>query len=411
MKTPMLQSFRLENFKAVRDSGTVKFGPLTAFIGNNGSGKSSLIEGLETLHSIVTEGVDKAMQQWRGIEHIWHQGLSRQLRMSKDGVAYHVNPMRFYLRGRAGENLTPFTSSTEVTLRPGGNELLIYQERVSFTRGPKYERDPTGKITAQPTRSTKPGEEVSGPAFRAQLDDRGYFRQAEPLSNDNSLLEQVQTTAKFISAWQFLTLIPQNMGAPIPQSRTGGTIRLAKDGSNIAQYLLDIRTKDSNAFDGIVETLQYVLPYTRDLQPSLTSELERTVYLQLTEADFKVPGWLLSTGTLRLLCLLALLRHPDPPPLIVIEEIENGLDPRTVNLVVDEIRDAVEAGRTQLILTTHSPYLLDLLTLSHIVLVERVDGKPTFTRPADRESLHEWAKEFAPGQLYTMDLLSRKDGK
>jgi len=44
----------------------------------------------------------------------------------------------------------------------------------------------------------------------------------------------------------------------------------------------------------------------------------------MTEGDFKIPDWLLSSGTLRILALLALFRHPTPPPLIVIEEIENG---------------------------------------------------------------------------------------
>ena len=62
-----------------------------------------------------------------------------------------------------------------------------------------------------------------------------------------------------------------------------------------------------------------------------------------------MPGWLLSTGTLRVLALLALLRHPHPPSLIMIEEIENGLDPRSVHLIVDEIRNAVEMGLTQVI--------------------------------------------------------------
>jgi predicted ATPase len=199
------------------------------------------------------------------------------------------------------------------------------------------------------------------------------------------------------------------MGSPRPQKRTGGPIRLAKDGSNIAEYLLSIRKLDQNAFDGIVETLQYILPYARDLQPALTSELERTVYLQMTEGNFKVPGWLLSTGTLRILALLALLRHPKPPPL-VIEEIENGLDPRTIHLLVDEIRTAVESARTQLILTTHSPYLLNLLDLSHIVLVDRINGEPTFSRPADQKSLQEWTENFGQGRLYTMDLLGRKTG-
>lgn len=186
--------------------------------------------------------------------------------------------------------------------------------------------------------------------------------------------------------------------------------RLAKDGSNIAQYLWTIYKQDISAFNGIVETLQYVLPYASDLQTSITSELERNVYLQLTEEEFKIPGWLLSTGTLRILALLAVLRNPNPPPLIVIEEIENGLDPRTIHLIIDEILNIVESGSSQVIITTHSPYLLDLVLLSHIVLVERDrKGQPIFTRPSDQKYLSEWIKDFSPGQLYTMGKLSKEE--
>jgi predicted ATPase len=135
--------------------------------------------------------------------------------------------------------------------------------------------------------------------------------------------------------------------------------------------------------------------------------IERLVYLEMTEDEFRVPGWLLSTGTLRILALLACLRHPDPPPLLVVEEIENGLDPRTIQLLVEEFRAAIHARKTQIIVTTHSPYLLDLLDLSHIVVVERVDGEPVFSRP-DKERLREWSKSFAPGRLYTMGRLTRE---
>ena len=69
MKLP-LTSFKLKNFKAVRDSKTIKFTPLTVFIGNNGSGKSSIIEGLQTYQRIMTDGLDEAMNLWRGFEHI-----------------------------------------------------------------------------------------------------------------------------------------------------------------------------------------------------------------------------------------------------------------------------------------------------------------------------------------------------
>jgi predicted ATPase len=144
---------------------------------------------------------------------------------------------------------------------------------------------------------------------------------------------------------------------------------LERDGSNIGQYLLSLRDASVDAFEGFLEALRYVVPYVRDLQATISDAIERRAYLEMTEEDFKVPGWLLSTGTLRVAALLACLRHPTPPPLLVVEEIENGLDPRTLHLVVEEIRAAITAETTQVLLTTHSPYLLDLLDLSHIVVV------------------------------------------
>jgi predicted ATPase len=217
---------------------------------------------------------------------------------------------------------------------------------------------------------------------------------------------ELQRLAEHIRAWQFLSLQPERMGMPIPQKRTAGQVRLAKDGSNVADYLFDIQRLDTAALDGIVQAIGYVLPFASNLQPLLTSELEHKAYLQLTEGSFKVPGWMLSTGTLRVLALLALLRHPTPPPLILIEELENGLDPRSMHLLVEEIRTAVLGGITQVVLTTHSPYLLDLLQLDQLVLVARDEkGEPRFRRPASDSTLREWAKEFAPGRLYTMGSL------
>jgi hypothetical protein len=68
----------------------------------------------------------------------------------------------------------------------------------------------------------------------------------------------------------------------------------------------------------------------------------------------------------------------------------------------------VESGLSQVILTSHSPYLLDLLDLSHIVLVERINGQPIFTRPVNDKELQKWSKRFGPGKLYTMGRLSTR---
>ncbi len=368
-----LQSVRVRNFKAIVDSRIVKLGSLTAFIGQNGAGKSSLIEALETYQAIVRDGLDLAMQRWLGIEHARHKGQE-----TKERLGQAVNPISFDLAlGSSPRKVSRVSMS--VSNDPAFNHVFISDERITFQDGTVVGRDPIGA---------------------SQTYGKGRSILNAPMADARDLAEHVLN-------WQFLTLSPERMGLPVPQKRTGGGVRLARDGSNIADFLLDLRRQDQSAFDGIVATMGYVLPYAKDLQTSLTTEIERKAWLQLTEADFKVPGWMLSSGTLRLLALLALLRHPKPPPLILVEELENGLDPRSMHLLVEEIRNAVLDGVTQIVLTTHSPYLLDLLTLDHLVLVERDgSGAPRFRRPADDASLANWAGEFAPGKLYTMGSLS-----
>ena len=63
-----LKSISLKNFKAIQNSKTIKYTPLTVFIGNNGSGKSSIVEAMETFQSIVLSGLDEAMTPWYGFE-------------------------------------------------------------------------------------------------------------------------------------------------------------------------------------------------------------------------------------------------------------------------------------------------------------------------------------------------------
>ncbi len=370
-----LQSLRIRNFKAVVDSKTVKLGPLTAFIGNNGAGKSSLIEALETYQAIVRDGLDAAMQRWLGIEHVRHKAQEAKERMGK-----LVNPVSFELALGESPRKVRRLSMT-VNNDPAANRMLIASERVTDLAGDFTERN-----------------------MLDSLPPHGAGRSILTVPVDLGMT----MVANEVLAWQFLTLSPERMGLPVPQQRTKGAVRLATDGSNVADFLLDLRRQDANAFNGIVETMAFVLPYAKDIQPTLTSsEIERKAWLQLSEDTFKVPGWLLSTGTLRMLALLALLRHPSPPPLIVVEEIENGLDPRSIHLIVEEIRSAVLAGVTQVVVTTHSPYLLDLLTLEHLVVVERdAEGHPRFIRPADHKNLQAWAQEFAPGKLYTMGNLT-----
>ena len=211
-----LQSFRLHNFKAVRDSGVVKFTPLTVFIGNNGSGKSSLVEGLETFQSILIADLDTAMQQWHGFEQIRNQFPKRKLLQPVEERSRFTEPMRFELRGSIMPRymeLRDYHAMMEVnagTNKLGDDiEIFIQREQGSLKGEIEYVRDAAG--VADIVKGTEPaGWWELPPSFRA----------------DHSSLRGMLISS--VPKWQFLSLVPQAMSLPVPQKRTGGEIRIGE---------------------------------------------------------------------------------------------------------------------------------------------------------------------------------------
>lgn len=375
----MIKSIQVHHFKAIERTNKIKIKqPLTAFIGFNGVGKSSLLEALEMFRAIVTEGLDTALNPWKGFEHVYYQGKKSARQFERNGLKQTYAPIQFNLDYTFNDQKINLTIS--IGQETGDKELVYFVEeriRIDGHERVRLADDNFIKI------NLKEGLNIS------------------PVHPDRSIISDQPEIRRYIDSWQFLSMNSFLMGNPSVKRRTGGFSLLHKNGDNIAEYLLAIRDKSIDAFDGILDTLRTVLPYAKDIQPRVSREIEKMVYLQMTEEDYKLPGWVFSTGTLKLLALLAVLRNPEPSPLIVIEEIENGLDPRTIHLVVEEIRQYVESGAGQVLVTTHSPYLLDLLSIQQIVFAERKDGKLVFSRPADSEEVLQWSKRFAPGQLYT----------
>jgi len=406
MNNLAIKNFRIKHFKAIQDSGTVELSPLTVFIGSNGSGKSSFIEGLETYKTCIKQGLYVAMEQWQGFEQIQNRLTPHE--------SETLGTIEFELH-RIIDTST-FSANMSVSL-DAESELFIQSEKLFFEDKLIVERQANNAFYFPELDSfdfsVPAGSEFSilskaNSALWAALSR--YMNSTRSSSSATILmkwLKNINKSKQFWESfdWQFIMLNPDAMKRPVLQKRTGGEIRLNKNGSNIARYLLSIRKLDQAVFASILETLQEILPYAQELQVILGTELEHGVYLQLTEKEQQLASFLLSTGTLRVIALLALLRHPKPPPMIVIEEIENGLDPQTISLIIREIRKVVKAGKTQVIVTTHSPYLLDLLQLEDIVIVERdTTGQPQFFRP-DSEVVLAELKKSTLGKLYTMGKL------
>lgn len=378
----LLRSISVENYKAILETGLVPLEPLTVLIGNNGSGKSSLIEAARTYQRIVLEGVDAAFADALGFEHVRNKWLLTEAKWAVESAGAIRIRLRTSLSG-FGECEATLAINTEAS----GNQVFIQDEIIHSPGSLYFDRNRTEGTLA--LGRAHPGKSLA----REWLGAAPFV--------------------EFVERWQFLLLNPDLMGHPRAKRRAGGRMALSLDGDNLAEYLLDLRDQSTAAFDEVVQAMSFVLPYATEIQPQLASDLDRRVYLELVEQSsasrsYRVPGWLFSTGTLRMLAIVALLKHPDPPPVIFIEEIENGLDPRTIGLVVDLLRDATESGRTQVIATSHSPYLLDLLELKDLVLCQRDEyGGPKFIRADSDKALEDWRQDFTPGKLYTMGRLQR----
>lgn len=388
-----IKSIAVENFKALRASGTVRLKPLSVVIGNNGSGKSSLMEAVETYVRVVTLGVDAAMEHWQGFEHIRHKAAQSQ-QTSTATLANQPHAMKFALNVK--------TDGVAAKLRLDVNTFnqgnLLYIQREFYEQGVDFVERNAGSISAGVSYSNVLQPDVE--------------RALKTLDGGKSLLPSLSLFDNVTQALRdmlFLRLNPDTIGQLQTVKRSERRIKLASDGANIAEYLIDLRERSSSAFEDVTRALQYVLPYASDVEPKvLDAGVLRRSYVQLLEEKYEIPGWLMSSGSLRVLPLIATLLDPEPPPVVFIEEVENGLDPRTVGLVVDLMRAAASSGRSQVIATTHSPYLLDMLDLDDVLLCERGPKGPSFSWPASRKEMKAWRDRFMPGKLYTMSALQHE---
>lgn len=124
-----------------------------------------------------------------------------------------------------------------------------------------------------------------------------------------------------------------------------------------------------------------------------------TAQLFLQEQDVVIPASRLSDGTLRFLCLLAILCHPNLPPLICLEEPELGMHADMMPVLADLLKEASQ--RSQIIVTTHSDGLVDEMSdqPESVLVCEKHEGQSRMRR-LDGKGLRSWLEKYSLGQLW-----------
>lgn len=146
---------------------------------------------------------------------------------------------------------------------------------------------------------------------------------------------------------------------------------LADDASNLSTALFTLRERDPDAFTQLTRDLRSCLPGLEGIEFTRLGGAASSIVVQLHEQGLHAPIDLAdaSFGTVRVLALLLALHEPEPPRLTVIEEVDHGLHPYALDVLVDRMREA--SGRTQLIVASHSPTLVNRLEPEEIVICDR----------------------------------------
>ncbi len=378
----LLKAIKLTNFLSFGDSTeTVELSPLNVIIGPNGSGKSNLIEAIELIRS-APKDLLTPIRDGGGVRDWLWKGASKHNPVATIDAVFE-NP-----RGPAA--LRYVLSFTEVAQR-----FEIIDERVEnespdvgYSRPYFYYHFDGGHsiINVKGNERHLQREDIEPTAsILAQRKDPDQYPELTYLGSAFSRI-------RLYREWSFGRYTTPRL----PQKADLPNELLEPDASNLG-LVLNRLGRDPAVKKRLLEALRALYEGIDDYYVDVQGG---TVQVFFHEGRLPIPATRLSDGTLRYLCLLTILCHPNPPPLVCIEEPELGLHPDVLPTLANLLREASE--RMQLIVTTHSDVLVDALTDSpESVLVADKTVGGTILRRLDAQKLKPWLESYRLGQLWT----------
>ena len=373
----------------------LELGPLNVLIGPNGSGKSNLLHVLELLRSVPSD-LDAHVVKTGGMsEWLWKGPDSRDtgtVEITLDGVAgWQVGSggikYMLSLRGNPVGQIAAIADENVWMKVDGGEWRRVYG--LNGGRPVVAARRPDQPYEGREDVELKAGEFSIVKSVIAQLQDVGTYPEISFL---NLCLGTIHLYSVF------------DVGPESPLRRPELTLhlpgRLASNGANLSSVLNALGKANVNVWRTLSGGLRDFYPRVKYLADR--SELANTIQTVIHEQGMQtsIPTSRMSDGTLRYLCLLAILCQPEPPALICLEEPEAGLHPDIIPEVAKLLQEASQ--RTQLIVTTHSDILVDALsdTPEAIIVTERGENGTEFQR-LDKNDLTVWLEKYSLGELWT----------
>jgi predicted ATPase len=401
----MLTSIKIEGYKSLKDA-SVKLEPLTVFLGKNNVGKSNLFDALRLLSNLAQMPVAKAFSQAH------HRGDPNESFFSSESTT-----LRFELELNLSAAIHPFKK-----------EGKLYYTDFTYTIEIHYDES-SGSLTVQhETLTGKTGngkdvkpliESIDGKIIVSRDDGSGNKRKFSLPStrsvlltiDDSELYTSVSAVREELASWKFFHFEPNALREP---SQKLNVLELENDGKGLSGFYDTLKRVDKPRFDAAIVGLRRAIPDADTLDVVETGD--NRLLLQLTDVRGKTfTARVLSDGTLRFLALLALAHSPKPPSLASFEEPENGVHPGKLKFTVDTLRAIATKTKDgvscQVLVNSHSPYLVDQLQKEESVLVENTKGYTEFSlikEMVDKTHLSELLEdgEQTLGEIWASEGLS-----
>jgi predicted ATPase len=358
-----LDYLTIRGFKSIRELDNFKLNPLNVFVGANGVGKSNLISFFHLFHALMENNLGDYILKNGGISDLLYNGRKTTEEIFSET---HFGPRGYRFK-----------------IKPGADE-----ESFEITDEARYyELGNTGWWNFSST-----GQRKSALVFEA--------------TKNTTVAIYSRPVYNAVSSWKTYHFHDSGATAPMRHAEIiQDNESLRPDAANIAPFLLRLHEEKIEIYEDILNTCRGVIPYLDDflLKPKKYGAAEKVSLMWKTKGtDYPMQPYQLSDGSIRFICLTTALLQPTPPAAIIIDEPELGLHPEAIRLLGELLNYA--AKRTQLIIATQSPLLLDQFAVEDIVVVNRKDGQSVFER-LEENDFDVWLEDYSIGELWVKNVI------
>lgn len=425
-----IEGIRIQNFRALRDVTLGKLWnlqqadpltPMTAVIGKNGVGKSTIFDAFGFLADCLKSGVEEAcdLRGRGGFARIKSQGQS--------------GPIEFEVYYKEEGNVRPITYEISIDLDSSGRPY-VQKERLRQRRKGQKHGWPFSFLVLNEGRGIvwkgeREGIDEGKEQFNIQDlmesiikgDVREESRETEVVELEDKrklgiatlgALKQhprISAFRRFIEGW-YLSYFTPDAARSLPLA--GPQKHLNIHGDNLGNVVQFMQREHVGRFQAILDRIAKRIPGVDRIDTDPTQD--GRLLLRFNDKGFKDPFYAqqMSDGTLKVFAYLLLLEDPTPPPFLCIEEPENGLYHKLLEALATEFREHAtgKKGGAQIFITTHQPYFVDALEPDEVWVLEKgADGFALIRRASDDKMVINMVAEGLPlGGLWYSDYLDAR---